>query len=180
MANFAGKSRKVLLVKKILLLSAALLPLAPGLALAAHGKAGLWNVSTTTDMAMAMPPEAAAQMKAMGIKMPNAHTITTQICMTQAEVDADKPPQMGRDQSGCTTRLLSQSAGAMKAEMVCSGPTMKGNGQIEVAYTGAEHYAGSYNFKGTMEGQPANMSSRFSGDWVKADCGAVKPFSPPR
>jgi hypothetical protein len=166
-------------MKKLLLLPAALLALYSGPVLAAHGKAGLWNVSTTTDAAMNIPPEAAAQMKAMGIKMPTAHTIATQICMTQAQVESDKPPEIGRNQTGCTTRLLSQTAAAMKAEMVCDGAAMKGTGQIEVSYNGTEHYAGSYDFKGTMDGHPANMRSRFSGDWVKADCGTVKPFQSP-
>ncbi len=37
-------------------LAAAALILTPGAALAGHGKAGLWNTVTTTNMAMAMPP----------------------------------------------------------------------------------------------------------------------------
>ena len=57
--------------KLLIGLSVRLLLLRPALALAAHGKAGLWNVSTTMNMAnMQMPPEAMAQMKKAGVAMP--------------------------------------------------------------------------------------------------------------
>ncbi len=156
-------------------LSATLL-LTPGAALASHGKAGLWNVSTTMNMPnMQIPPEAMAQMKKAGVAMPTAHTFMSQICMTQAEVDSDKPPPMKND-TGCTTRILNKSASSMTAEMVCTGE-MKGTGQMQISYSGAEHYAGSYNFRGNMNGRPMDTSSSFKGDWVKADCGTVKPYA---
>ena len=44
---------------------------------------------------------------------------------------------------------------------------------------GTDHYEGTYNFKGTMEGQVQEISTSYSGDFVKADCGNVKPFGPP-
>ena len=45
-------------------LAVAALSLVPGVAFAAHGKAGLWNISTIMDMGgMQMPPEAMAKMK---------------------------------------------------------------------------------------------------------------------
>lgn len=161
----------------ISVLAAALLLASAGLALAAHGKAGLWNVSTTMATPnIQMPPEALAQMKAMGMKMPGGQTVTTQICMTQAEVDSDKPPAMQRGDSGCTTNITSKSATAVTAQMVCNGQ-MQGTGHIEIAYSGTSHYEGSYDFKGVTEGHPMEMSSSFKGDWLKADCGAAKPYS---
>jgi hypothetical protein len=144
--------------------------------LAGHGKAGLWNVSTTMNMAMQMPPEAMEQMKKMGVKMPSARTLASQICMTQAEVDSDKLPPMGKNESGCTSHIVSQTGSAMTAQTVCNGE-MKGSGQMQISYSGAEHYTGSYSFKGNMSGQPMDTSSSFKGDWVKADCGAIKPYT---
>ena len=156
-------------------LTAAALALTSNAALAGHGKAGLWNVSTTMNMAnVQMPPEAMAQMKKMGMKMPTARTFVSQICMTQAEVDSDKPPPMGKNDSGCTTHVVNQTGSSMTAQMACTGQ-MKGNGQMQISYTGAEHYVGSYSFKGSMEGQPVDTSTSFKGDWVKPDCGTVKP-----
>ena len=124
-----------------------------------------------------MPPEAMAKMRAMGMKMPSAQTFATQLCMTQAEVDSDKPPPMGRKDSGCTSHIVSQTGTAMTAEMVCNGE-MKGTGHMQIAYSSPEHYAGSYSFKGAVNGHEMNSSSSFKGDWVKADCGAVKPRKP--
>jgi len=64
----------------------------------------------------------------------------------------------------------------MKSEVVCHGE-MDGVGHTEINWTGNEHYMGSYSFKGTMNGRPNEMSSTYKGDWVKADCGSVKPFT---
>ena len=158
-------------------LSVAALLLSPGMAFAGHGKAGLWNVSTTMNMAnMQMPPEAMEQMKKMGVKMPSARTFASQICMTQAEVDSDKLPPMSKNESGCTSHMVSQTGSSMTARTVCSGE-MKGSGQMQISYSGAEHYTGSYSFKGNVNGQPMDSASSFKGDWVKADCGAVKPYT---
>jgi Protein of unknown function (DUF3617) len=157
--------------------AACALALSSGAALAGHGHAGLWNTATTMDMSAAMPPEAAAQMKAMGMSMPAARTFSSQVCMSQADVDSDKAPPVGADDSGCTTRVTSQTASSMSAQMVCDGK-MKGTGQMQIAYAGADHYSGSFSFQGTMEGQPSKSSSTFKGDWVKADCGGIKPRSP--
>src|SRR5215475_4197567 len=118
----------------------AALVLIPGLAFAGHGKAGLWNISTTMDMGgMQMPPEAMARMKAMGVKMPSAQTFNTQMCMTQAEVESDKLPPMGRN-NDCASHIVSQTGTAMTAEMVCNGE-MKGTGRMQIAYSSPEHYA---------------------------------------
>lgn len=160
-------------------LSAAVLALTPTVALAGHGKAGLWTVTTSIGGMpnMQMPPEAMARMKEMGMKMPTGQSFSSQICMTQAEVDSDKLPPVGKNDMGCTSHLTSQTANSMSAETVCTGD-MKGTGRMQISYTGAEHYSGSYNFKGMVHDHPMETNSTFKGDWVKADCGAVKPFMP--
>lgn len=149
--------------------------LAVGPALAGQGKAGLWNVTSTTSMAMTMPPEVAAQMKGMNMAMPT-RTHTSQMCMSQAEVDSGAPPHIDQQATGCVTKVTSASAAGMTAVMTCTG-RLKGTGQVKVSYSGAEHYTGSYSFKGTAEGAPTTMNTTFKGDWVKADCGAIKPYS---
>lgn len=139
----------------------------PGAALADHGKAGLWNVTSTTDMAMATKPGAQA------MKMPTAHSV--HMCMSQAEVDSDTPPHIDQNNTGCETRILSQTPASMAAETTCNG-SLKGTGHMQVSYSGAEHYKGTYDFKGSVEGNPTEMSTSFSGDWIKADCGSVRPY----
>jgi hypothetical protein len=158
--------------------------LAPAAAWAAHGKAGLWNISTSMEMPNMpqmpqMPPEAMAMMKSRGMSMPGmggAPTVT-QICMTQEEVNADRVPSMNNGEASCTTKVLSQTSSSMTAETTCHG-RMEGVGRMQMSWRGNEHYEGTYSFKGMMQGRPHQMTSRYTGDFVKADCGSVKPYMP--
>jgi Protein of unknown function (DUF3617) len=168
------------MTKNILLLGCAAVLLSSGAALAGHGKAGLWNVTTSMTMANMpqMSPEVMAMMKQRGIKMPGmGEPITSQVCMTQAEVDSDLPPRTGGHEENCTNHITAKTANSISADIVCSG-RMQGTGHLQVSYSSAEHYMGTYGFKGSSEGHPTEMTSNFKGDWVKADCGAVKPYIP--
>ncbi len=160
--------------RKTCLVMLALGVLAANPALAKQGKVGLWSVTSTTDIAMS--PQTAAAMKKAGMAMPAAQPVTVQMCMSQAEVDSDNPPQMDRQATGCDTRIVKRSANAMTANMVCKG-NLKGTGSIQIAYEGAERYAGTYNFQGASAGQTTNVTTRFRGQWLKADCGKVKPYA---
>lgn len=162
-------------------IAVSLLLLAPGAAFAGHGKAGLWNVTSSMTMANMpqMPPQAMAMMKQRGMKMPGmGEPMTTQICMTQADVDSGIPPRMNGQGESCQSHVTANAASSVSADMVCSG-RMQGTGHLQVSYSSAEHYQGSYSFKGTAQGHPADMTDSFKGDWVKADCGAVKPIARP-
>ena len=99
------------------LLGTALI-LTPGIAFAAHGRAGLWTVTSQMEMQgmPQMPPEAMAMMKARGMAMPGS-PMTTQMCMTQEQVNADKPPAFSNREESCDTKVLSQSPSAMSAQM---------------------------------------------------------------
>lgn len=143
-------------------------------ALAKQGKVGLWNVTSTTEMAL--PPETVAAMKKAGMAVPKPQPITVQMCMSQAEVDSDHPPHLDRGATGCDTKLVKRTATSMTASMVCKG-NMRGTGTIQIDYQGAERYSGMYNFKGATGGQTTDVTTRFRGQWVKADCGNVKPYS---
>src|SRR5665213_1122844 len=112
---------------RLLPLALALSPLAALPALAAHGKVGLWNVTSSTEVAL--PPQLAAQMKRSGMTMPGAQPMTVQMCMSKEEVASNAPPHLDSGATGCNTRLVSQTAQAMRANIVCKGP-MKGTGSI--------------------------------------------------
>lgn len=157
------------------------LPLA---AFASHGKAGLWDVTVTMNMAgggMAMPdlsklpPDqramVEAQMKKSGVSM-NGNSITSQHCMTAAEVAQDKPPAM-QHMKDCTMQNMTTSGGMMSVDMVCSTADMNGKGHVSVSYSGDSNYTGSMVFNGTAQGHPINMNNTFSGHWVSANCGGV-------
>ena len=154
--------------------------LAPVAAMAAHGKAGLWTVTSTMEMPNmpkmpAMPPEAMAMMKARGMPMPG-QPFTTQMCMTQEQVNADKPPAVSNDDVSCDNKIISQSASAMHSQMTCHG-RVNGVGDMQISWRGTDHYEGTYSFKGTAEGRPQEMMTHYSGEFVKADCGSVKPYA---
>lgn len=144
-------------------LFAVLLLLSPTAAFAGHGKAGLWRVTATTDMAMA------------GVTPPKAQSHVSRMCMSQAEVDDDAPPHIDPASTGCQTRVTAKTPSALTAEMVCSG-ALKGKGNLQIVYRGDEHYAGTYSFKGTVEGNASTITTSFKGDWMKADCGKIKPY----
>lgn len=141
---------------------------------AKQGKVGLWNVTSTTEMALS--PEMVASMKKAGVPVPAPQPVTVQMCMSQAEVDSDNPPHLDRSTTGCDTKVVKRTANAMTASMVCKG-NMQGTGTIQITYDGAERYSGHYSFKGSTAGQATDVTTRFRGQWVKADCGAVKPYS---
>ena len=163
---------------KLSVLIAAGLVLAPAAAFAAHGKPGLWTTTTTMHMEgmPQMPPEALAMMRSHHMPIPG-EPMTTQICMTQEQVNADKPPAMTNHDESCSSKVLTMSPGTVETEITCRGQ-MEGTGHIKMSWRGNEHYEGTYNFKGMMDGQSRGMSSQFSGDFVKADCGAVKLSMP--
>ncbi|MGD0191310.1 MAG: DUF3617 domain-containing protein [Rhizomicrobium sp.] len=158
---------------RLVVCGAALLALS-STALADHGKAGLWNITSKMTMANMpqIPPDKLAKMQAMGIQMPTGNSVTTQHCMTAAEVKMDRPPLTGHAKD-CTLQNLSISGAAVKADMVCSTGDMQGNGHLSVSYDSDTHYAGQMTFVGTAHGHPADMTNSFEGTWLSADCGSV-------
>jgi len=153
--------------------------LTPIAAFAAHGRAGLWTVTSTMEMKgmPQMPPEAMAMMKARGMAMPGS-PMTMQMCMTQEQVNADKPPSTRNEDVSCDTKVLSSTPTAMHTQITCKG-RVNGTGDMQMSWRGTDHYEGTYSFKGESGGRPQDMTTHYSGDFVKADCGSVKPYGPP-
>ncbi len=155
----------------------------PVTAIAGHGKAGLWSVTTNMSGGpqMQMPqltPEQMQQMQAMGVHMPQTGPhggMTTQYCMTQDEVNTDGPPP--QVMKHCKMENMKITGHSMAADMVCTGE-MQGRGHMSVTYDGAEHYFGKMAFAGSAGGQTQNVTDTFDGHWISADCGSVKPARP--
>ena len=140
-------------------------------AIASHGKAGLWSVTISMNMAgmpdmSKLPPQAQAAMRAHGITM-NGRSMTVTHCMTPEEVNADHP-QM-RNEKECKLSNVSTSAGSFSADMTCSG-NMNGTGHMQFVWDSPEHYTGKQSITGTAQGQPINETSTFDAHWVSADC----------
>jgi hypothetical protein len=161
----------------VLGLLAATLAVAPAAAVP-HGKPGLWKITSVMQMSAMpqLPPQVMAMMKKRGMPMPGQANIS-QICMTQEDVSGSIGEKLAaQHQVNCTPHILSQTATSATTEVVCHG-AMEGTGHSQISWRGDNHYDGSYSFKGNMHGQSNDMSTQYSGDWVKSDCGAVKPFS---
>jgi len=175
---------------RIVVASAAVLPLT---ALAyTHGKPGLWEITSQTSFTKGgpqvaqpqIPPDKLAMMKQMGIQLPattpgGSHSFTTKVCVTPEEANTDSPPPPDR-QRACQMQNLKRDGHTFTADMVCSGE-MQGSGHMSVTYDSDEHYSGKMEFSGTSEhlGEVAT-SNEFSGRWLGADCGTVKPFVRPK
>ncbi|HTO28387.1 MAG TPA: DUF3617 family protein, partial [Devosia sp.] len=116
--------------------AASLLVVAP--ALAGHGKAGLWTITTKMEMPgmpqmpdmSQLPPEARARIEAMHMNM-SGNSMTMQHCMTQAEVDRDKPPPMANKE--CKLVKSSMVGHTYTGDMACTGD-FNGTGHFQVTY----------------------------------------------
>ena len=140
--------------KTIAVGAAAVLIATAGAALADHGKAGLWQVSTKTSMP----------------GMTTSQVFTSQHCMTEAEVKQNTiPPSSNPD---CKMTNEKMSGGSFSGDMVCSGRA-SGSGHIEVKYDSDTHYAGQMTMAMNTGGQTMHMSNSFEGKWISADCGKV-------
>ena len=160
---------------RLSLLAGLLLLSACGPAPVPHGKVGLWNFTTTLHNVNAeIPPAAKMQMAMMGLAVPDTQTHDGQICMSADQVKQGALPPINPPDGGCTSAVTKQDAKAVTAVMTCTG-SMKGTGQLSISYADDQHYAGTYNFKGTTEGKALTLSSSFQATWAKTDCGAISP-----
>ena len=143
-------------------------------ALAAHGKPGLWQITTKMDMA-GMPqltPEQAAKMKAMGVHIPTDFTVTH--CMTPEEAAMIKPPPMGRPghEQDCKMQNMKTDGSSVSADMVCNSKDMKGGGHFALTYDSTEHYTGKVTMNVDSHGHHVVSNVSFAARWLSADCKA--------
>jgi hypothetical protein len=141
----------------------------------AVGKAGLWNSAMTMQLANMpqMPPEAMAQMRALGIAIPGMGApIRTQVCITEAQAASTEPPPA---QNGCRNQNIQRNGNTMTGELVCTGE-MSGTGTFSFTQVSADQMNNKFTFKGTNRGQPADFSADIAMTFVSADCGNVRPY----
>lgn len=145
--------------------------------MAAHaaGRAGLWTVTQTMNFngagAPQIPPEAQARMKAMGVQIPGAGPITTHVCVSAAEAAGKVPERPAGAPQDCKMQNIMMRGQTVHADMVCSGPHMKGHGTFDTTYDSDTHYTGHMAFNGTQDGRPAIFNADMEGTWQSADCG---------
>lgn len=144
-------------------------------------KPGLWEMTMKSDALKNMPkipPEQMEQMRKMGINVPQMQDggMVTKVCITKQMADSDQLPGMDKNESGCQSKNMQHSGNSYSVDIVCNGPDMKGEGKAKGSFSGNESFASTYDFKGTMHGQPVNQHQESRGKWLSADCGSVKPL----
>ena len=141
---------------------------------------GLWEMTMKSDAMANMPPmspEQLEQMRRMGINVPQTQDggIVTRVCISKQMAERDQPPGMQND-SGCQSKNYRRTGNTYSVDIVCNGPTMKGEGKAKGTFTGTDRFTSTYDFKGTMDGQPVTQHHDSSGKWLSAECGNVKPI----
>lgn len=152
---------------------------------AAQMKPGLWEMTMKSDALKNMPkipPEQMEQMRKMGVNVPQMtdQGMVTKVCITRQMADSAQAPGMDRNEMGCQSKNYQRSGNSYSVDIVCDGPDMKGTGKAKGRFAGDTGFTSTYDFKGTMHGQPVSQRHENSGKWLDADCGNVKPMEVPK
>lgn len=133
-------------------------------------KAGLWEVTSTMTWQQSPFPAGMGQI--------GGGPHTTQVCVTQAEIDkyGTVPPQAHGD---CQTTNVVKKPSGMTAEMVCTGP-VEGKGKVEASWTDDAHSTAKVHFTGAMQmgstSKPIEWTIESTSVYKGPDCGNVKPI----
>lgn len=193
----AASSRRLAMAAGLILAAAATIMATPR----AHAadkppiKPGLWEIKTESrtlngqpmpDMGammaermQKMPPEARAkmeaQMKAHGMQMtPQGGGMAVRMCLTQELLDRN----MWQKQEGrCQNTGLSQSGSTWNWKFVCTEPPSEGEGST--TFNGSDAYTAKMKITSQRNGQPQTVTMVHQAKRLGADCGDIKPFTPP-
>jgi hypothetical protein len=156
-------------------------------------KPGLWEVkSSALDASgheIAAPeqaalskltPEARARMaeamKARGVAMPDASG-AIKACFTKETFASGQWQQMASE-AGCTTNYSVASGSNWKWHSSCP-PPRQSESDGEVVFTNAESYRVKMTMTMTYAGKTNTSTRIIQAKWLAADCGDIKPFTPP-
>jgi hypothetical protein len=139
-------------------------------------KPGLWEM--TAVMTWQQSPMPAGMTMPAGMKNPfSGTTTTTQVCLTQAQIDKYGAP-MPQSRKDCQITNVVLKATGMSAEMVCSGQ-MNGKATLESSWPGGDQAKGKVHFVGTMQSgkgtMPVEWTVNSTSVYKGPDCGSVKP-----
>jgi hypothetical protein len=154
------------------------LPLA---ASAAHRKPGLWETTVQLNFVKGgpqIPPAQLQQMKQMGIQLPFNRPTTVKQCLTAEQAAKEEAPSYGRNKD-CQMKNAHYSGSTFSGDLVCNSQDMKGTGTIKATFDSDTQYHGTMHFAGTSPqhgGGEVEMNNEFTGRWISADCGTVKPL----
>jgi len=161
---------------------AAVLPVLAADKVPLNAKPGLWEVTIDTERngALPIPPEALARLTPeqrqkfeaqMEQSMGPRHRVTRR-CVTQEQIDKlDDMDQMGKN---CRRTVTSSSSTLYAGSFTCSGQA-NASGTYRFEAKNPTSVTGNMNMTMSNGGKSMATKSTFSGKWVAADCGSVKP-----
>jgi hypothetical protein len=148
-------------------------------------RAGLWQITTTSDLLLLaphVPPEQMQDLKDLanqyGLEMPQIENgaAISQACITQEMAAQKTLPNFYQSQLGCSSKNASREGNNYKVDFVCTSAELKGNGTATGTITNPEAFTGQTNFIGQAQGNAVNEKADVNGKWLNASCGAVKPL----
>lgn len=141
-------------------------------------KPGLWEItSTMTFQQSPMPPGMPAPPGSPFAGGPH----TTQVCVTQAQIDkyGGPPPQTRGD---CQMTGIQIRPTGMSATMACTGRVV-GSGSVDASFIDSEHAKSKIHFAGTMtmgpNSRPIEWTMESTSTFKSADCGSEQPVVTP-
>lgn len=148
-------------------------------------RAGLWEMTTTSDLLNLVPHVSPDQLdhmqklaKEYGLEMPQIENgaAISRTCITQEMAAQKTLPKFYNEELGCVSKDAVRDGNRYKASFTCNSQELKGNGTAEGLITGPESFSGSTQFIGQAQGISVNEKANISGKWIAANCGSVKPL----
>ncbi len=143
-------------------------------------KPGLWEM--TTNMTWQKSPLPPGMTMPPGVNSPfGGGPHTTQVCLTQAQIDKYGAPMPSSRNGECQISNVALKPSSMTADWVCTG-RMAGKGTLESSWNDPNHAIGKVHFTGAMQMGPNSMPVEYtiesSSIYKGPDCGSVKPLEP--
>ena len=146
---------------------------------------GLWEITTTSDLLWLVPQIPTDQMQSIkdlakeyGFDIPQIENgaAVSNACITQAMADQKTPPEFFQNQLGCIAKNATHIGNHYKMDFTCASADLNGNGTVDGAITSPESFSGQTKFIGNAQGNALNEQADFTGKWLSASCGTVKPL----
>ena len=103
---------------------------------------------------------------------------TTQVCVTQEQIDKYGGPNPAPQRGTCTVSNMQMKPDGMTAAMVCTGQ-MAGSGTVNSTWSATGTGTTNVHFTGTMQmgprSAPVEWTMQANSTFKGADCGSVKP-----
>lgn len=150
-----------------------------------HIRAGLWEITTRSDLLALVPHIPSEHMQQLsdlarryGLKLPKIENgaTTSGICITPEMAKQDIPAYFYEHRSGCTVQDATRTGNSYRLNLVCANQHFQGNGTAQGTFTSPESFSGNTEFDSTVAGTPVHAAAETYGRWVGERCTAVNPL----